>query len=78
MNTTSMSRVVVPAVAFAAACVMAFVVALQHLRREPPVDSTAATVAPTASTPKMSARDQAPAMEGSQAPPKKRRPRQVQ
>jgi hypothetical protein len=70
MTATSMSRVVVPLVAFAAACVMAFVVALQHLRREPPVDSTVATVAPTASTPKMSARDQAPAMEGSQAPAK--------
>jgi nucleoid-associated protein YgaU len=49
---------VVPFMAFVAACGMALVFAIQHVRREPPVDTKAATAAPTISKPASGARDQ--------------------
>jgi nucleoid-associated protein YgaU len=58
MAATSMSRMVLP-VAFVAACVMAFV-AFQHVGREPPNDTKAATAAPAMSRPASGARDQDP------------------
>jgi nucleoid-associated protein YgaU len=61
MMATSMSRMVVPSAAFAAACLIAFVFAIQHVRREPPVDSEAATAGPQVSKPASGARDQDPA-----------------
>src|SRR6267378_6522290 len=61
MTATSMSRMVVPSMAFVAACGMALVFAIQHVRREPPVDIKAATAAPAASKPASGARDQGPA-----------------
>src|SRR6266403_4955118 len=61
MTATSMSRMVVPFMAFAAACGMALVFAIQHVRREPPVDTKAATAAPAVSKPASGARDQGPA-----------------
>ena len=61
MTATSMSRMVVPFMAFVAACGMALVFAIQHVRREPPVDIKAATAAPAASKPASGARDQGPA-----------------
>ncbi len=56
-----MSRMVVPFMAFVAACGMALVLAIQHVRREPPVDTKAATAAPAVSKPASGARDQGPA-----------------
>src|SRR5258705_2358033 len=61
MTATSMSRMVVPFMAFVAACGMALVFAIQHVRREPPVDTKAATAAPAVSKPASGARDQGPA-----------------
>jgi nucleoid-associated protein YgaU len=61
MTVTSMNRVVVPFMALVAACGMALVFAIQHVRREPPVDTKAATAAPTVSKPVSGARDQGPA-----------------
>ena len=58
MTATSMSRMVVPFMAFAA-CGLVF--AIQHVRREPPVDTKAATAAPAASKPASGAGDQGPA-----------------
>ena len=56
MITTSMSRMVVPFLALVAASGMALVFAIQHVGREPPADTRAATGVP--------ARDQAPAALG--------------
>jgi nucleoid-associated protein YgaU len=56
-----MNRVVVPFMALVAAFGMALVFAIQHVRREPPVDTKAATAAPTVSKPVSGARDQGPA-----------------
>jgi hypothetical protein len=50
---------VVPFMAFVAACGMALVFAIQHVRREPPVDTKAATAAPAVSKPSV-ARHQGP------------------
>ncbi len=61
MTATSMSRMVVPFMAFVAACGMALVFAIQHVRREPLVDIKTATAAPAASKPASGARDQGPA-----------------
>ena len=61
MTTTSLSRMVVPSMAFVAACGMALFFAIQHVRREPPVDIKAATAAPAPSKPALGARDQGPA-----------------
>jgi nucleoid-associated protein YgaU len=59
MSTTSMSRMVL--LAFVAACGIPLVFALQHFRREPPVDTKAALAAPAVSEPASDARDQGPA-----------------
>src|SRR4030088_455092 len=68
MTATSMSRMVVPFIAFVAACGVALVFAIQHVRRDPPVDSRAATSAPAVSKPLSGARDQGPAaLEAAQA-----------
>ena len=56
-----MSRMVVPFMAFVAACGMALALAIQHVGREPPVDTKAATAAPAVSKPASGARDQGPA-----------------
>jgi nucleoid-associated protein YgaU len=61
MTTTSLSRMVVPSMAFVAACGMAIVFTIQHVRREPPVDIKAATATPASSKPASDARDQDPA-----------------
>jgi nucleoid-associated protein YgaU len=51
-----------------AACGIAIVFAIQHVRHEPPVDSKAATAAPAVSKPLSGARDQGPAaLEAAQA-----------
>ncbi len=61
MTATSMSRMVVPFLAFVAACGVALAFAIQHVRREPPVDTKAATAAPAVSKPLSDARDLGPA-----------------
>ena len=61
MTTTTLSRMVVPSMAFVAACGMALVFTIQHVRREPPVDIKAATATPAASKAASDARDQGPA-----------------
>ena len=61
MTTTSLSRMVVPSMAFVAACGMALFFAIQHVRREPPVDIKAVTATPASSKPASDARDQGPA-----------------
>jgi nucleoid-associated protein YgaU len=61
MTVASMSRMVVPLMALVAACGVALVFAIQHVRREPPVDTKAATAAPAVSEPAPGARDQGPA-----------------
>jgi nucleoid-associated protein YgaU len=61
MTATSMSRMVVPFMALVAACGVALVFAIQHVRRERPVDTKAATAAPAVSEPAPGARDQGPA-----------------
>src|SRR5882672_10481742 len=55
MTVASMSRMVVPFLALVAVCGVALAFAIQHVRREPPVDTKAATAAPAVS------RDQGPA-----------------
>ena len=52
---------VVPFITFVAACGVALVFTIQHVRREPPVDTKAATAAPAVSKPASGARDQGPA-----------------
>src|SRR5216684_2510048 len=59
MTAASMSRMVL--LAFVAACGIPLVFAIQHFRREPPVDTKAATAAPAVSKPASGARDQGPA-----------------
>ena len=56
VTATSMSRMVVPSMAFVAA--MALVFAIQHVRREPPVDIKAATDVPAVPKPASGAQDQ--------------------
>jgi len=51
MTATSMSRMAVPYVALAATCAVALVFAIQYSRREPPVDSKAASASTPASGP---------------------------
>jgi LysM domain len=60
MTARSMSRIVVLSVVFAA-CGLALVFAIQHIRRELPVDTSAATAAPAVSKPASDARDRGPA-----------------
>jgi nucleoid-associated protein YgaU len=52
---------VVPFIAFVAACGVALVFAIQHVRREPPVDTKTAATAPAVSKPASGTRDQVPA-----------------
>jgi nucleoid-associated protein YgaU len=59
MTATSMSRMVL--LAFVAACGIPLVLAVQHFRREPPVDNKAATAAAAVSKPASGGRDQGPA-----------------
>src|SRR5258707_7392865 len=59
MTATSMSRMVL--LALVAACGIPLVLAVQHFRREPPVDNKAATAASAVSKPASGARDQGPA-----------------
>ena len=61
MTATSMSRMVVPSMAFVAACGMALFFAIQHVRREPPVDIKAATDVPAVPKPASGSQDQGPA-----------------
>ena len=58
MPATSMSRMVL--LASVAACGIPLVFAIQHFRREPPVDAKAPTAAPAVSKPASGALDQAP------------------
>src|SRR5258708_5933129 len=57
MTNTSTSRIV-PFMAFVAACGLALAFAIQHVRREPPIDTKAATAAPAISKPESGALDQ--------------------
>jgi nucleoid-associated protein YgaU len=59
MTATSMSRIV--PLAFVAACGIALVLAVQHFRREPPVDNKAATAPSAVAKPAWDAREQGPA-----------------
>jgi LysM repeat protein len=59
MTVTPLSRIVVPCIALLAACGMALVFAIQHVRREPPVETKAATAAPAASQPASDTQDRA-------------------
>src|SRR5260370_26052928 len=61
MTATSMSRIVVPSLALVAACGAALVFGVAHIRHEPPVETGAATGAPTVSSPASSARDESSA-----------------
>jgi nucleoid-associated protein YgaU len=68
MTATSMSRMVVPFTALVAVCGVALVFAIQHVRREPPADTKAATAVPAVSRPASTTRDQGPAaLEATQA-----------
>src|SRR5216684_8387629 len=58
MSTTSIGRIAVLYLALVAACVAALVVGFTHLRREPPVETRAATAAPAVSPPASGARDE--------------------
>lgn len=57
----AMSRMVVPSLAFVAACGIALVFAIQYARREPPVDTKAATAAPAVAKGASGPQDQGPA-----------------
>ncbi|MDB5633255.1 MAG: peptidoglycan-binding protein, partial [Tardiphaga sp.] len=61
MTATSMSRMVVPSVAFVAACGLALGFAIQHVRREPAVAPKAATAAAAVSRPASGPQNQGPA-----------------
>src|SRR5258708_9368220 len=61
MPATSTGRIVVPALALVAACGAALVFGVTHIRHEPPVETSAATAAPTVSSPASSARDESSA-----------------
>src|SRR6266849_4629204 len=58
MTATLTRRIIVPSVALVAACGAAFAFGITHLRRSPPVETSAATAAPTVSSPAPSAPDQ--------------------
>jgi LysM repeat protein len=58
MTATSTSRMVVPFLAFVAACGLALAFAIQHVRRETPIDTKAASAAPAISKPVSGALDQ--------------------
>lgn len=60
MTATAVSRMVVPFIAVAA-CGVALVFAVQHVRREPPGDTRVAAIAPVVSKPTADVRDPGPA-----------------
>src|SRR5258705_1563527 len=60
MTATPIGRTAVPYLALVAACVAALVVGFMHLRREPPVETRAATAAPAVSPPASGSRDGGP------------------
>src|SRR5260221_7524420 len=58
MTATSIGRIVVPSLALVAACGAALVFGITHVRREPPVETRAATAAPAVSPPASGPRDE--------------------
>src|SRR3982074_888732 len=58
MTATSIARIVVPSLALVAACGAALVFGITHVRRDPPVETRAATAAPAVSPPASGARDE--------------------
>jgi nucleoid-associated protein YgaU len=58
MTATSIARIVVPSLALVAACGAALVFGIAHVRREPPVETRAATAAPAVAPPASGARDE--------------------
>jgi nucleoid-associated protein YgaU len=58
MTTTSIGRIVLPSLALVAACGAALVFGITHVRRDPPVETRAATAAPAVSPPASGARDE--------------------
>ena len=58
MTATSIGRIIVPSLALVAACGAALVFGITHVRREPPVETRAATAAPAVSAPASGARDE--------------------
>src|ERR1700687_2236448 len=58
MTATSIGRIAVLYLALVAACVAALVVGFTHLRREPPVETRAATAAPAVSPPVSASREE--------------------
>src|SRR5674476_282498 len=58
MTATSIGRIVVPSLVLVAACGAALVFGITHLRREPPVETRAATAAPAVSPHASGARDE--------------------
>jgi len=58
MTATSIGRIVVPSLALVAACGAALVFGITHVRREPPVETRAATAAPAVAAPASGARDE--------------------
>jgi nucleoid-associated protein YgaU len=58
MTAASIGRIVVPSLALVAAFGAALVVGITHVRREPPVETRAATAAPAVSAPASDARDE--------------------
>ncbi|MGO8910293.1 MAG: LysM peptidoglycan-binding domain-containing protein [Bradyrhizobium sp.] len=65
MTATSIARIVVPSLVLA--CGAALVFGITHVRREPPVETRAATAAPAISPPASSAREGATALATAQA-----------
>jgi nucleoid-associated protein YgaU len=61
MTATSIARVVVPSLGLVAACGAVLVVGITHVRRDPPVETGAATAAPAVSPPASGDRDEDPA-----------------
>src|SRR6266436_9585506 len=61
MTATSIGRIVVPSLGLLAACGAVLVVGITHMRREPPVETRAATAAPAVSPPASGAREEGPA-----------------
>src|SRR5258708_11901278 len=61
MTATSIGRIAALYLALVAACVAALVVGFTHLRREPPVETRAATTAPAVSPPASGAPDESSA-----------------
>ena len=60
MTAISANRTIIPLLAFVA-CGAALALAIQQVRREPPVDTSSATTAPAISKPALDAREQSPA-----------------